>query len=118
MLRQRAEDRRPPALVAVGGHEPFRLVIEKKPRALAAGQRLAVDLDAVARRHREGRRGESLAVHRDAARRDPRLGLAPRAKPGARHHLGDPFLVAGLVSGRLAAHRRPCEFVRLLSMAA
>ena len=40
-------------------------------------------------RHVERGRGDLLAVDRDAPGRDPRLGLAPRGKPGARDDLGD-----------------------------
>src|SRR5262249_50327448 len=95
---------------------PFRLVIEEEPCALARRQRPAVDLDAVARRDGEGGAREPLAVDRDAARRDPRLRLAPRAEPGAGDHLGDPLLIwLGL---RLAIHGRPCEFGRLVNTAA
>ena len=50
LLRQRAEDGRRPAGIGVRGHQAARLVIEEEPRALARGQRLAIDRDAVARR--------------------------------------------------------------------
>ena len=47
VLRQRAEDGRPPLRVGMGGHQAARLVVEEQPRALAPRQRLAVDRDAV-----------------------------------------------------------------------
>ena len=50
--RKRGEDRRPALRVAVGGDEALRLVEEPEPRALARGERLAVDLDAVGWRRR------------------------------------------------------------------
>ena len=40
VLRQRAEDGRPPLRVGMRGHQPARLVVEEQPRALAAAQRL------------------------------------------------------------------------------
>ena len=89
VLRQRAEDGRPALRVGDGGHQAARLVIEEQPRALRAGQRLAVDHDLVGGGDVEGRRGDLRAVHRDAPGRDPGLGLAPRRKPRACDHLGD-----------------------------
>ncbi len=84
------------------GHEPARLVEQEQPRALAHRQRLAVDGDAVGRRHVARRRGDHLAVDRDPAGGDPGLGLAPRGKPGTRDHLGDAFaLFAAVVALRV-----------------
>ncbi len=79
------------------GHEAARLVIEEEPRALARGQRLAVDGDAVRRRHVERGRGDHLAVDRDPPGRDPGLGLPARGQPRARDDLGDALALPGLV---------------------
>src|SRR5262249_25665702 len=83
------EDRRPALRVARAGHEPARLVIEEEPGALALGQRLAVDQDAIAGAHVEGRRGDLLAVDLDATGQNPLLRLAARAQPRPRDSLGD-----------------------------
>src|SRR5258705_127463 len=81
---QGCEDGRSALGVVVGGHKAVRLVIEKKPRALALRQRLAVDGDAILGGDVERRRGNYLAVDRDPAGYDPGLGLAPRAQAGPR----------------------------------
>ena len=78
-----------PSGSALRGHQPARLVIAEQPRALARAQRLAVDRDAVGRRHVERRRGNHRAVDGDAAVGDPGLRLAARGEAGAGHHLGD-----------------------------
>ena len=64
-------------------------MIEKEPRALAHGQRLTIDFDAVARPDVERGRRDQLAVDRNAPGRDPGLRLAARGKAGPRDHLGD-----------------------------
>ena len=57
--RQGGEDGRPAFRVAGGGDQALRLVVEPEPRALALGQRLAVDGDAVARADVQRRRGRA-----------------------------------------------------------
>src|ERR1700730_2976466 len=109
-LGQRREDGRAAFRSRVAGQEPARLVIEEKPRALALPQRLAVDGDAIERRHVERRRGDDLTVDRYAPGRDPGLGLPARAQPGARHNLGDAlpgsgsFLLSALAGHSLVYH--------------
>jgi hypothetical protein len=70
-------------------HQPGWFVIEEEPRALAHRQWVAVDDDTVGGTDVERRRGDHGAIDRNAAGADPGLGFTPRAKPGARHHLGD-----------------------------
>jgi len=115
VLGQRREDGRPAFGVRMGGHETARLVVEEEPGALARRQRRTVDRDAVGGGHVAGGRGDRLAVDRDAAGRDPRLGLAARGKTGARDHLGDAFallvtlrqvLVVALASHRALVDKR------------
>src|SRR5690606_19759915 len=95
---QGVKDRLPALLVLFRGHEAQRLVVEPDAGRLAGAQRLAVHGDAVARGDVEGGRVDDLAVHRDAALGDQRLGGAARGDAGAGQHLGDPVtgpLVAG-----------------------
>ena len=87
--RQGREHRRAPLRVAVGGHEPLRLVVAPELRGFGAGERLAVDQNLVFAADLEGWRVEDLAVDADAALPDPALGLAARAQPCPRHRLGD-----------------------------
>ena len=104
-LGERRENGRATMRVGMRRQEPARLVIEEEPRALAVRQRLAVDDDAVERRDVERGRCDLLAIDGDAAGRDPGLGLAPRAQPGARHHLGDAIAGFGRFGFRgLARH--------------
>ena len=105
LRRQRGEYGRPALRVARGGDQPFRLVIEPQPRALARRQRDAVDGDAVRRADIDGGRGQHAAVDGDAAVGDPAFGVAARAEAGAGDHLGDPLAgrrvvgLAGCVHG-------------------
>jgi hypothetical protein len=89
VLRQRAEDCRPPFRVGMRRHQPARLVVAEQPRARTARQRVAIDGNAVARADVERGRGDRLAIDADTPGRNPRLRLAPRSKPRARDHLGD-----------------------------
>ena len=77
-----------------------RLVVAPQPRAVGAGQGLAVDLDLALVGDGEGRRLEHLAVDLDPAGGDPALGIAARAQAGARQPLGDPFGFAHLAGCR------------------
>ena len=86
---ERIEYRRTPLRIRIGAHQADRLVIEEQPRTLTTRQRLAVDRDAVPRRHVHGRRRDGPAIDGDTARRDPFLGVAARAQSRPRHHLGD-----------------------------
>ena len=88
-FRQAVEDRRPSLGVGMRGHQPARLVIEKQSRALALGQRHAVDRDDVALVDVECRGIDHHTVDGDAALPDPLFGLAARAQAGACHQLGD-----------------------------
>src|SRR5581483_2432820 len=101
-LRQRSEDRRPPLRIGMRGDQPARLVVKEQPGALASRQRLAVDFDAVGRADVERRRGDPRAIDGDAAGGDAGFRLAPRSKPRACHHLGDPL--AGFFLGGLVCH--------------
>jgi hypothetical protein len=112
MLRQGREDGRSALRVVVGGHQAVRLVIEKKPRALALRQRLAVDGDAILGGNVERRRGNDLAVDRDPAGYDPGLGLAPRAQAGPRDRLGD--ALAAIVAAGRVVHTSGCNEARML----
>src|SRR5262249_330219 len=84
-LGQGAENGRPAARIRVAGQEAARLVVEEEPRALAAGQRPAVDGDAIRGGDVARRRGDDLAVDGDASGRNPALGFAARAQPGPRN---------------------------------
>src|SRR5262249_23411915 len=86
---QMPEDRRPALRIARARHESARLVIEEEPRAVALGQRLAVDQDAIGGTAFERRRGGLLAVDLGAPGQDPLLRLAARAQPRPRDSLGD-----------------------------
>src|ERR1700730_9045953 len=78
LLRQKIEDGRAPARVAVRGQKTSWLVKQKKPRALAPGQRLPVDRNDVLRRYGYGRRKDSppRVPHPDLP--DASLRPAPR----------------------------------------
>ena len=95
VVRQAGENGRPALRVAMRRDQAARLMIKKQPRALARRQRLAVDGDAVARLDVECGRMDHLAVDGDAAGGDPFLGLAARAKPGARDRSCDALAVGG-----------------------
>jgi hypothetical protein len=64
-------------------------MVAPQPRRIGLRQRFAVDGDVVARLDHIGWRGQRRAVDRDAALLDPLFGVAPRAKPGMGHGLGD-----------------------------
>src|SRR5580692_6874670 len=91
MWRQPLEYGRPATRVDTGGQKPARLVIQEKPRALAARQRRAVNADAVGGGEVERGRIDHGAIDGDAAGGDPLLGLAARREPGAGDHLGNAF---------------------------
>ena len=87
--RQSLEHCLPALRILVAGDEAAPLVIAPQPRGLRLRQRLAVHRDRVARVNHIGGRRQHLAVDGDPARRDPRLGVAPRAKSGMGDRLGD-----------------------------
>ena len=107
ILGQVLEDRRPALGIARRGDEAARLVVEEQPRAL--GRRAAACRRRARRRRAdvEGGAVELLAVDDDAALGDPGLGVAARAKPGARHHFGD--ALAFRFSGGRRRARRECD---------
>jgi hypothetical protein len=61
----------------VRGQQAARLAVEEEPRALAPGQRLAVDGDAIRERDVTRGRDDDLAVDRNASRGDPRFSFTP-----------------------------------------
>jgi hypothetical protein len=75
-FRQVVEHRGAPLGIVVGRHQAARLMIQKQPRALTLGQRLAVDGHNVVRGDVQRGRVDDAAVHRDAALHDPVLGVA------------------------------------------
>src|SRR5579872_373223 len=83
------EHRRAPFGVGMGRHQPARLMIEKKPRAFARRQWLAVHRDDVVFGDVERGRIDDAAVDRHASLYDPFLGVAARGKARARDDLGD-----------------------------
>ncbi len=99
------EDRLPAFRIFVRRDEAARLVEHEKPRPLALRQWLAVNFDLIARADVHGRRSQHGSVDGDAAFGDPRLGVAARAKPDARHHLGDALALLFSI-GRLRADGR------------
>ena len=94
-LGQHIENRRAALGVADRGHEAARLVEQPEPRALAMGHGRAIDHDLVLGADIQGGAVDDDAIHRDAPRRDPFLGVAARAQAHARHDLGDPLLALG-----------------------
>src|SRR5690606_28561320 len=72
-------------------------------RALGRRDRLAVDLDAIARADIDRRRVENLAVEGDAAGGDHLLGVAARGDAGARQTAGDALVLRRCVRSRLLA---------------
>ena len=100
--RQGAEDRRTAAGVSVRRQQAARLVVKEEPRALAHGQRLPVDRDAVVGRDIARGRGDDRAVDRHPPGGDPRLGFAARTQPRPRDRLGD--ALAGRWTLVLPAH--------------
>ena len=79
-----------PALPVAAGDQTGRLVIAPQTRRLGHGERPAVDGDAGSLAHRDGGRGQGLAIDRDPALGDPAFGFAPGAQPGAGDALRDP----------------------------
>jgi hypothetical protein len=65
-------------------------VIEKQPGALALRHRLPVDRDHIVGRDIERGRRDDAAIDRDAALRDPFLGIPARANASSCDDLGDP----------------------------
>ena len=98
-LGQGFEDCRATFRIARRGHEAARLVVHPQARALALGERLAVDHDAVLGAHVEGRAVDDLAVHLHAAGGDPLFGVAARAEASAGHDLGDALLALAAFMG-------------------
>ena len=96
------EHGRAPFRVTGGGDDAARLVQQPEPGALAGGQGLAVDRDAVGFGDVDRRRGQDLAVEGDAAGLDHRLGVAAGSDAGAGDGLGDALALGrgGLVRGR------------------
>ena len=86
---QKIEDRRAAFRVLMCGDEAARLVEEKKSCTLTLGQGLAVDADLIGGADRHRRARQCFTIDGDAALRDPGFGIAARAKPGARHDLGN-----------------------------
>jgi hypothetical protein len=89
MQMQKIEDGGAAFRVLMRGDEAARLVEEKKPCALPLGQGLAIDADFIGGTDRHRRARQCFAIDGDAALRDPVLGIAARAKPGAGHDLGN-----------------------------
>ena len=89
------ENRRASLGIPVGGDEAARLVEQEEAGALARRQRAAVHSHAVFRRDVERGAGQNRAIDRNAAFGDPDFGVAARAKPGARHDLGDAVAMFG-----------------------
>src|SRR5690606_8407616 len=99
--RQRVEDGRAALGILARGDLALGLVVHQHPRRL--GQRggdeaAAVDLDAGAAGDAHAHRGD-LAVDLDHAVGDALLQRAPRAEPGLRQHLVQPFLQLRLRRG-------------------
>src|SRR5216684_3635421 len=88
----------------MGRHQAARLVMQEEPGALARRQRRAVDRDAVLGADIDRRRGDDLAVDRDAARRDPGFRRAARGKTRARDHLGDALARSCFARVAVAGH--------------
>ena len=98
---------RRPCGIARRHHLARRLVVAPQPRALGAGQGLAVDLDAgSASVTMKAGVLEHLAVDLDAAGGDPALGVAARAQAGARQPLGDALVSGSLTSVAAALARK------------
>jgi len=88
---QALEHRRAPLRVAVGGHQPDRLVVAPEPSRLGRRDRLAVDGEHVGRADLHRRRRQDRAVQADPSGGDQPLDLATRRHAGARQGLGDPL---------------------------
>jgi len=69
-------------------------VVAEEPRRLGLAHHLAVEGEDVARLHLHRRRGQRMAVQRDAALGDQPLDVAARAHARPRQQLGDAFAAA------------------------
>jgi len=99
VVRQALEDRRAAFRILRGRHQAGGLVIAPEPRRLELRQRLAIDDDAVFRRHVEGRARQKLAVDGDLAFLDQAFGVAARADAGARDDFCDALAFGGACPG-------------------